>query len=214
MRPGKPELDKDMSFFTQSTNGVPSILSESSTSSRDRRTNVLVSNHDDHVRIRKLVIHSFSDQALRDQEPIITRYIDLLISQLKRAVDGPDKGKVDLMSWFMFTTFDIMGDLCFAESFNALASGQYHPWMTLILNAAKNGSYVRMERAYPLFAWISQSIKRIKYPTADLNSARKRHMKYSIDKTEARIQMETERLDIMTPVSLDHYIETSVTKYH
>lgn len=166
------------------------------------------------MRIRKLVINSFSDKALRDQEPIITSYIDLLISQLNKAVDGPEQGKVDLMSWFMFTTFDIMGDLCFAESFEALATGKYHPWMTLILNAAKNGSYVRMERAYPLFAWISKLVKRIRNPTADLNSARKRHIQYSLDKTEARVQMETERLDIMTPVSMAKKASMRVAKQY
>lgn len=115
------------------------------------------------------------------------------------------------MSWFMFTTFDIMGDLCFAESFNALASGQYHPWMTIILNAAKNGSYTRMERAYPTFAWISYLYKRLKYPTADLNGARKVHIKYSIDKTRARVNMETDRLDVMTPVSSSLALQTLPT---
>ncbi|MCJ1326612.1 hypothetical protein MMC10_003277 [Thelotrema lepadinum] len=93
-----------------------------------------------------------------------------------------------------------MGDLCFAESFNALTSGSYHPWMTLILNAAKNGSYVRMERAYPLVAWFSNLYKRLKHPAADLSSARKTHMRYAVDKTEARMRMETDRLDIMTPI--------------
>jgi len=146
------------------------------------------------------VINSFSDAALRDQEPLMTGYINLLITQLKERVDGPDQGKVDLMSWYMFTTFDIMGDLCFAESFNALSNGKYHPWMINILNGAKNGSYVRMERAYPMIAGISRLAKQIFSPSSKLNTSRAEHMRYSLEKTEARIDNDTDRKDIMTRV--------------
>ncbi|MCJ1355500.1 MAG: hypothetical protein MMC33_005492 [Icmadophila ericetorum] len=195
--PGKSEIPKDMKFFTQSTNGIPSIL---------------ISNHEDHTRIRKLVVHSFSDAALRDQEgAIITGYIDLLISQLKKRIDGPERGKVDMMSWYMFTTFDIMADLCFAESFNALATGEYHPWMRKILNGAKNGSYVRMERAYPMLAGLSQLAKQIRHPTAKLNTARAEHMRNAIEKTEARVRMNTDRKDIMTPI-LKHNSEKGMSR--
>ena len=190
-----------MKFFTQSTNGVPSILGmfirlEVQCSS----LSVTVCNHDDHVRIRKLVVNSFSDAALRDQEAIMTDYICLLITKLKEKVDGPELGMIDMMSWYMFTTFDIMADLCFAESFKALENGAYHPWMLRILNGAKNGSYVRMERAYPMLAGASKLFKRFLQPNTKLDTARAEHMKYSIDKTNARMDQDIERKDIITPV--------------
>ena len=191
-----------MSFFTQNTNGVPSILGMFvRLSFQCLWLTLRVCNHEDHVRIRKLVVHSFSDAALRDQEKIMTDYINLLITKLKEKIDGPEQGKVDMMSWYMFTTFDIMADLCFAEPFHALENGAYHPWMIRILNGAKNGSYVRMERAYPMLAIISRFIKQILHPTARLDTARAEHMKYSIDKTNERIKQDIERKDIITPVS-------------
>jgi cytochrome P450 len=37
----------------------------------------------DHSRYRKSLAHAFSEKALRDQEPLIGKYVDLLIEKLK-----------------------------------------------------------------------------------------------------------------------------------
>ena len=129
----------------------------------------------------------------------MTKYIELLINQLKKKVRA-GQGTQDILSWYMFTTFDIMSDLCFAEPMNALAIGAYQPWIVTILNAAKNGSYVRMERAYPLLAGVSQLYKMMFSGPSKLNTSRAEHMKYSIQKTESRMNNSMERNDIMTPV--------------
>ncbi|CAF9941819.1 hypothetical protein IMSHALPRED_002916 [Imshaugia aleurites] len=195
VKPGKPEIPKDMGFFTQNTNKVPSIL---------------VCNHEDHVRIKRLVAHAFSDSALRNQEPLMTKYIELLINQLKKKVRA-GQGTQDILSWYMFTTFDIMSDLCFAEPMNALAIGAYQPWIVTILNAAKNGSYVRMERAYPLLAGVSQLYKMMFSGPSKLNTSRAEHMRYSIQKTESRMNNSMERNDIMTPI-LQHNSEKGMSR--
>ena len=130
----------------------------------------------------------------------MTKYIELLISQLKKKVSA-GQGKQDILSWYMFTTFDIMSDLCFAEPMNALANGAYQPWIVTILNAAKNGSYVRLERAYPLLAGVSHLYKKFFSGPSKLNESRAEHMSYSIQKTESRMGSDMERNDIMTPVS-------------
>lgn len=70
---------------------------------------IVVANHSDHARIRKLVSHAFSETALREQETILISYFDLLVSRLQEQIDGPTGGKVDIMSWYNFTTFDIIG---------------------------------------------------------------------------------------------------------
>ena len=129
----------------------------------------------------------------------MTNYIELLINQLKKKVNA-GQGKQDIMSWYMFTTFDIMSDLCFAEPMNALANESYQPWIVTILNAAKNGSYVRLERAYPLLAGISHLYKKIYSGPSKLNTSRAEHMRYSIEKTESRMDSDMKRDDLMTPV--------------
>lgn len=130
----------------------------------------------------------------------MTKYIELLISQLKKKVSAGE-GKQDILSWYMFTTFDIMSDLCFAEPMNALANSAYQPWIVTILNAAKKGSYVRLERAYPLLAGVSHLHKKFFSGPSKLNEPRAKHMRYSIQKTESRMGSDMERNDIMTPVS-------------
>jgi hypothetical protein len=52
-------------------------------------------------------------------------YFDLLVQKLYEKIDGPEKGKVNIVRWFNFTTFDLIGDLCFGESFDALKTEEY-----------------------------------------------------------------------------------------
>ncbi|KAI4203607.1 MAG: hypothetical protein LQ346_001754 [Caloplaca aetnensis] len=68
-------------------------------------------NQSDHARIRRLYAHAFTDTALLEQSPLLTRYFDLLVSKLKQKIDGPEQGQVDLMAYYNFTTFDIIGYL-------------------------------------------------------------------------------------------------------
>ena len=79
--------------------------------------------------MRRLLSHAFSEAALQEQEPLITSYFDLLIHKLHEQIAGPADGVVDIVRWYNFTTFDLIGDLCFGESFHALENGEYHYWV-------------------------------------------------------------------------------------
>lgn len=100
--------------------------------------------------MRKLIAHAFSDTALLEQNPILTKYFDLLVERLNQQIDGPEKGRVNIVGWFNFTTFDIIGyvamvspflthktnltmllsrDMTLGEPFGALEQGDYTPWM-------------------------------------------------------------------------------------
>lgn len=63
-RPGKVQLEKDPSFCFKQKEG-PSIF---------------ISDDADHSRMRRLVSHAFSTQALLEQGPLIMKYVNLLIS--------------------------------------------------------------------------------------------------------------------------------------
>ncbi|KAF4301045.1 Cytochrome P450 [Botryosphaeria dothidea] len=105
----KPEFGKDLHWYSVSPNGVRSMLSTS---------------REDHARVRRIFSHAFSDKALREQEPLIQRYIDLLVQRLhEKTAAGAD---VDMVRYYNFTTFDIIGDLTFGESFGCLESDDYH----------------------------------------------------------------------------------------
>lgn len=79
---------------------------------------------EDHSRMRRLVAHSFSDKAMKAQEPIIQQYVTLLMDKLHERAGQ----KIDITEWFNFTTFDLMGDLAFSESFHCLQRSEYNPW--------------------------------------------------------------------------------------
>ena len=52
-------------------------------------------------------------------------YFELLIKKLNEKIDGPANGRVNIVRWFNFTTFDLVGDLCFGEDFDALKNEEY-----------------------------------------------------------------------------------------
>lgn len=53
---------------------------------------------------------------------MINRYIDLLIQRL----DERTNQKVDMVAWYNWTTFDIIGDLSLGESFGCLENARPH----------------------------------------------------------------------------------------
>jgi cytochrome P450 len=111
-RPGNAELIEDMSVITPPPGTAYGILTTPSTK--------------DHARMRRNLNHRFSDKALRDQEPQIMKYVELLIDRVRNhSKDGP----IDMARWYNFTTFDIIGELFFGESFNMLESAEWNEWL-------------------------------------------------------------------------------------
>jgi cytochrome P450 len=75
---------------------------------------IVSSNREEHSHLRKLMSHGFSDRSIQSQQPIIKKYVDLLIHRLHENCNN-GKTDVDLTAWYNFTTFDIIGDLAFGE---------------------------------------------------------------------------------------------------
>lgn len=77
---------------------------------------------------------------MREQDPIIRGYVDLLIRRLH---ENSKNGSVPLnmREWYNWTTFDIIGDLGFGSSFGCLQDSAYHPWVRLITHSFKETSY-------------------------------------------------------------------------
>lgn len=96
---------------------------------------ILGANDADHSRIRRILANAFSEKALHEQKPLLQKYVDLLIASVRvRAIAGEP---IDISDWLNFTTFDIIGDLCYGESFNCLQSAAYHPWVTILFDFFK-----------------------------------------------------------------------------
>lgn len=111
--------------------------------------NILFTDNDAyHTRYRKALAYGFSDKALRQQEPLIKVYVDLLIEKLKDVASSTSK--TDMVRWYNLTTFDVIGDLSFGQSFGGLQNTDMHEWITNIFLFTKFGMFTRLANAYPL----------------------------------------------------------------
>jgi hypothetical protein len=118
----------------------------------------------------------------------------LLITRLYDQIEGPLKGKVNIVAWLNFTTFDILGDLAFGESFGALKKGEYHYFISTIFGSLKGATVLRPLNAYPLTnILLHAAIKWL--PT--LGKARKDLDGYTKETVAKRIEKKTDRKDFL-----------------
>lgn len=59
-----------------------------------------------HGKLRRQLAHGFSDRSMREQEPIIQGYVDMLIKRLHEHCEGGKKA-LDMCMWYNYTTFDV-----------------------------------------------------------------------------------------------------------
>ncbi|KAI1130325.1 isotrichodermin C-15 hydroxylase [Nemania abortiva] len=102
-------------------------------------TSIINSDREEHSRFRRALSHGFSDAAMRQQEPEIMKYVDLLIERLHQECDQGNKSQ-NLEAWYNWTTFDIVGNLVFGQSFNCLQRASYHPWIDFIFRSIRGGA--------------------------------------------------------------------------
>ena len=111
--------------------------------------NIISAGREQHGLLRRQLSHGFSEKAMREQEPLIGGYIDLFIQRLHENCAGGVK-LVNLMAWYNFTTFDVIGDLAFGEPFGCLENSKYHPFVKTIIESAKLGTVLQSVTFYPL----------------------------------------------------------------
>jgi hypothetical protein len=153
-----------------------------------------------HGLLRRQLAHGFSDRAMREQEPLIGKYVDLLIQRLdENCVDldnidpktkQPARKVLNMVSWYNWTTFDIIGDLVFGEPFGSLQRGKYDPWVAAINGSIKflgviNG--VKHMGLESFFMWIVKAV----------NKNRAEHDDRMMKKLERRVAMDPERPDLV-----------------
>ncbi|KAI1179470.1 isotrichodermin C-15 hydroxylase [Nemania sp. FL0916] len=151
-------------------------------------TSIINADREEHSRFRRALSHGFSDASMRQQEPEIARYIDLLIERLHQVCDDGSK-KLNLEAWYNWTTFDIVGSLVFGQSFRCLENASYHPWIDFIFKSIRGGAvtvamtYVGLSELVQLLFHVgSFSIKQVR--------------KYTDEMLKSRLAMEKSRDDL------------------
>jgi cytochrome P450 len=178
---GHPEFPKDPVWWRKQSdkpNTLPNAI--------DTKT---------HTRFRKALAPAFTPRALQSQEPILHRYVDLLVERLRELTQdsSTESVEVDMTSWFNFTAFDIFGDLGFGESFDCLQDSKYHPWISLLFNSVKAASFIAAARFYPIVEVIL-----MKLIPASLKKMANDHYQQIVDKVHRRLNREIQRSDIMS----------------
>ena len=111
-------------------------------------SDIIVANNEDHTRFRRALSHAFSEKALKDQEPLMKVYIDVMIEKLKDVATSSQPA--DMVKWYNLTTFDLIGDLAFGEPFDGLKNNKLHSWVAMIFQTIKVIPFLRMSQQYPL----------------------------------------------------------------
>ena len=183
----RPQLPKPTIGVLQTPDSVPSIAQ--------------VPDPEIHGIQRKILNPAFSEHALREQEYILQKYSDLLISRLREQGD-----EVNIIEWYNFTTFDVIGDLCFADSFRCLQAGDNHPWVASVFRGVK---FAQMLTVFDYFPPMSAIVKWC-IPISMKEKAQQNFI-YTRKKIEQRIASKSDRPDFMKYI-LEHNREGGMTR--
>jgi len=184
-RPGKLPFIRDPQRYTHELwiNGAPDLLT---------------SPEKDHARLRRLMQPAFSEKAIREQESLVHANVDLLIQRLQEQTNNSSPAIVDINKWMNWTTFDVVGDLAFGETFNCLENGGYHPWVAMISNSIPRIAFNQTVSQWP---WLYKTWQFLLGPL--FNRAMKRFQSLVIEKVDRRVARDTQRNDFLKFV-LEH----------
>ena len=179
-RPGHTSFERDGLTYGKAHNGVNTLLTAPK---------------EDHVRMRKVLDHAFSDRAHRDQVPIVAEHVDTLIQSLHEQVRGQYLGKVDIGKWYNWMSFDIIGDLSFGKSFDCLKTQTFHPWVDMIFGNLKGIAIMGACNRFDLLRWLLPY-----FIPKRLIQMKEDHWAATVQTVTRRLELDTNRADLMTPV--------------
>lgn len=93
---------------------------------------------------------------------------------------------------YNYTTFDIIGDLAFGESFGCLETSDYHPWVAMIFASIKLGTWLQTATLFP---WLAAAI--IASIPKGMIEKRKEHLNLVKAKLAKRMELGAERPDFI-----------------
>jgi cytochrome P450 len=168
---------------------------------------IIVADEADHSRMRKNLSHAFSDKALRQQEPLLQSYVDLLVQRLGE--HGAEGKAVDIYAWYStqhlipkppladltdYATFDIITDLAFGEPLYCLRDSAHHTWVSLAYASVKASSPQSTRNKYA-FAYYYDAFRSLFQDTGASERVRQEFHEIASNKVStrlAKIEMEGE----------------------
>jgi cytochrome P450 len=155
---------------------------------------ILNADDEDHARIRKAWAYGFSDKAFKDHEPLITSHVDMLITRLRQLIDTKTGDAIlDIVKWYNFCVFDIIGDLAFGESFGCLDGQIYHSWIKTIIHHFKAAVLMSACRYY---AWLYRLLV-WSIPKTSIQK-QYQHFLMTKQKVQSRLAIEQDKPDFLS----------------
>ncbi|KAK3702986.1 hypothetical protein LTR37_014716 [Vermiconidia calcicola] len=97
-------------------------------------TSMITASDAEHTRLRRLTGPAFLNASIKEIEPVLQRYTDLLCSQLSKA---SNEGSQNLVEWLLWTLNDVIGQLALDQEFQCLEKRRMHPWPHFLLSVLK-----------------------------------------------------------------------------
>lgn len=163
---GVPEMGKWAEYYRPRANHPGSIFNAPA---------------EEHARLRKQLASGFSERSMRAQAHIFRDYMDLLIRRLRQNCQN---GPLDMVDWYNFTTFDLIGDLAFGDSFGCLESSRLHSWLRPICELTRQSSVISTVSHYP---WLKKMLLKLMPLVA--GNAIANHVAFSEQKLRTRMKV-------------------------
>ncbi|KAI1812285.1 putative cytochrome P450 [Poronia punctata] len=148
-----------------------------------------------HAKKKKNLLAAFSAKALAAQEDTIHRCIDGFVSKIGRVDADSKKRGINLVEWFEMSSFDLLGEMAFGESFGCIESGKHHFWIDLVLQHVREISLMDNLRRFTLFSGLSRWV----LPSL-IMSVRSKHTQYTRAKVQRRLESTSSRQDFLTNI--------------
>ncbi|KAK2063461.1 cytochrome P450 [Colletotrichum caudatum] len=169
---------------------------------------IITANGPEHAMLRRQLSPGFSERSLREQEPVIMKYVDLFIQRMREATKGcqsrghgdgdetvagekgnqsgpKQKQPVDLSLWYNYCTFDIIGDLAFSESFGCLEDERLHPWVRTIFLMVRVGVALQTAGHFPVL----RRLITVALSTRAMRERMQKHQEMTMQKLTRRIEL-------------------------
>lgn len=116
---------------------------------------------------------------MKQQQPLIQGYVDLLISRLRERCK---EGAQNMVTWYNWTTFDLIGHLAFGEPFGCLEDQKTHPWILAVFGNIKAALIFNLLRRFKVDFIIPYLVSK------DLQELRKANFMYGVERIDRRVK--------------------------
>ncbi|KAK8110749.1 uncharacterized protein PG998_007206 [Apiospora kogelbergensis] len=157
---------------------------------------ILGSPPENHRRQRRIMAHATTPAALADQEIYLQKHVNKFVDVLAEHAD--EDRPIDIMLWFNYLTFDIVGELTLGTSLGCLDSRDtVHPLVGVVTATTRDNARRMFLTGLPLIgSFIPMLTYVLRKKEIDKMLAMQRHMD---EQSEARIALGTDtRRDLIT----------------